>query len=134
MTEEDFNSLVKLMEHMRSPEGCAWDREQNLDSFKKHLAEEAEEAVQALENNDFENLKEELGDILWNILFISQIAKEEGRFDIYDVMRELKEKIVRRHPHVFGKEKAQTADEVMIHYRKAKEAEKSGKFNKRGGD
>ena len=115
-----LEGLVRLMENMRSPKGCAWDREQNYKDFLKHLKNESDEVLQAIRKQDFENLREELGDLLWNIVFICQMAKEEGRFDVYDVMSDLRKKIVRRHPHVFGKVKARTSEEVVRRYRDRK--------------
>jgi tetrapyrrole methylase family protein/MazG family protein len=118
-----FNELVELMEKMRGPDGCPWDREQTLSDFSRHLREESEEALKAIEGRDYENLREELGDLLWHVIFMSQIAKEEGYFTIDDVMEGVKDKIVRRHPHVFGDVKAETADDVRRIYKKIKENE-----------
>ena len=78
----------------------------------------------AIEKEDYDNLKEELGDLLWNIIFISQLAREQKKFDMYDVMHDIQEKIIRRHPHVFGNVSASTPEEVMIEYRKVKNREK----------
>lgn len=121
-----FQDLVDLMSYMRSKRGCPWDREQKLEDFKVHLRNESEEVLAAIRSGDYRNLREELGDLLWNILFISQLAREDKEFDIYDVMSQLREKIIRRHPHVFGDVKAETPDEVVRHYRRIKRLEKSG--------
>lgn len=128
---DKFDELVELMQHMRSTEGCPWDRQQTIESFKEHFSNEADEVIAAIKANDIENLKEELGDLLWNILFISQIAKEDELFDIHDVMKEVQDKIIRRHPHVFGDKKAKTPQEVLKHWHKSKQEEKKAKFNKR---
>ncbi|MFH1054901.1 MAG: MazG nucleotide pyrophosphohydrolase domain-containing protein [Candidatus Altiarchaeota archaeon] len=120
----EFEELVGLMSKMRGPEGCPWDREQTIDDFKVHLRNESKEALDAIKHKDYGNLREELGDLLWHILFISQIAKEEGRFTIDDVMVGLKKKIIRRHPHVFGGRKLNSPEEVMREYRKIKKAER----------
>ncbi len=112
-----IEELEELMAYLRSPQGCAWDREQTIDNFKKYLREESDEALDAIEKKDYENLCEELGDLLWHILFISQIAKEKELFTLQDVLAGLKDKIIRRHPHVFGEgEKLHTAEDVMKHY------------------
>lgn len=122
-----FEDVVKLMAHMRSPEGCPWDREQTIDSFRKYLREESDEALDAIERKDYDNLCEELGDILWHIVFISQIASEEGLFTIDDVVDGLHKKIVRRHPHVFGKmRRLRTSQEVVAEYGKIKALERAG--------
>lgn len=93
-----FQELKKLIEYMRGPKGCAWDREQTIGDFKGYFRDESNEVLDAIRKEDYENLKEELGDVLWHIIFISQIAKEEGLFTVDDVMDGLKDKIVRRHP------------------------------------
>jgi len=119
-----FKELVKLMAYMRGPNGCAWDREQTIDDFSVHLKNESREALEAIRKKDYGNLREELGDLLWHILFISQIAGEEGLFTIDDVLDGIRDKIIRRHPHVFGGRKLKTAEEVMREYRKIKETER----------
>lgn len=122
--KQDFNELVRLMRRLRGKGGCAWDREQKISSFTTHLKNESDEVLKAIRKKDYENLKEELGDLLWNIIFISQIAREEGLFDIHDVMAEIREKIIRRHLHVFREVKLETAGEVLRYYRKIKRQEK----------
>jgi len=124
MKKTNLSELVKLMAFMRSEKGCPWDREQEFKDFLKHLKDESDEVLEAIKKEDYENLKEELGDLLWNIVFLCQMAKEQKRFDIYDVMTDVKKKIVRRHPHVFGNVKASTPEEVMVHYRRVKKKEK----------
>ncbi|MFH0861981.1 MAG: MazG nucleotide pyrophosphohydrolase domain-containing protein [Candidatus Altiarchaeota archaeon] len=119
-----FQELVGLMARLRGPDGCAWDREQTIGDFKVHFRNESQEVLDALERKDYENLKEELGDVLWHVIFISEIARQEGRFSVEDVMDGLKEKMMRRHPHVFGGKKLSTSGEVMREYRKIKAAEK----------
>ena len=93
-----FDDLVGIIAKLRSPEGCPWDREQTFESLKKCLADETEEVFQAIDNKDMENLCEELGDVLLQVILNSQIAKEEGRFTIDDVIDGLCRKMVRRHP------------------------------------
>ena len=124
---KEFAGLVELMVYMRGPDGCSWDKEQGIRDFAVHVANESEEVVAAIKAGDHENLREELGDLLWNIVFLSQIAREEGLFDIIDVMEDVREKIVRRHPHVFGDEKITDPDEIITQWHKIKAEEKKRK-------
>ena len=105
-THPEFDRLVRTMWRLRQPDGCPWDREQTHRSITKHLVEEAYEAVEAIEANDREHLVEELGDVLEQVVLHAQIAADEGAFTIDDVVRGLNEKLVRRHPHVFGEHAA----------------------------
>ncbi|KAB2823035.1 MAG: hypothetical protein F9K51_07675, partial [Candidatus Dadabacteria bacterium] len=111
--KKSFEDLVKLSIHLRSPEGCPWDREQTLDTLKSYIIEEAYEVVQAIESRDTDELVEELGDLFYEVLFASQIAEENLGFGIDDVIDRLHNKLVRRHPHVFGEEKAANAEEAV---------------------
>ncbi|HKV41181.1 MAG TPA: nucleoside triphosphate pyrophosphohydrolase [Blastocatellia bacterium] len=110
---EAFRELALVVDRLRSPGGCPWDLEQTHDSLKPMMIEEAYEAVQAIEDGDEQELIGELGDLLLQVLFHSRIANEEGRFTVADVIRRVSEKMVRRHPHVFGEEKAETASDVL---------------------
>lgn len=110
MTE--FDELITVMARLRGPDGCPWDREQTHDSLKRHIIEEAHEVVEAIEHGDDGHLKEELGDLLLQIVFHAQIAADQGAFDIEDVIAGLNEKLKRRHPHIFEDAKADSADEV----------------------
>lgn len=101
---EEFAQLIKLMETLRSNEGCLWDKKQTLDSFKTFLLEEVYELIEAIEKKNSEMLEEELGDLLFHIVFISQICKEQGLFSIKDVVSKVYQKMYHRHPHVFQKE------------------------------
>ena len=105
-THPELDRLVRTMWRLRQPDGCPWDREQTHRSITKHLVEEAYEAVEAIEANDREHLIEELGDVLEQVVLHAQIAADEGAFTIDDVVRGLNEKLVRRHPHVFGEHAA----------------------------
>lgn len=105
-THPEFDRLVRTMWCLRQPDGCPWDREQTHRSITKHLVEEAYEAVEAIETDDREHLVEELGDVLEQVVLHAQIAADEGAFTIDDVVRGLNEKLVRRHPHVFGEHAA----------------------------
>jgi len=98
-----FEKLVNIMKRLRGPGGCDWDRAQTHESLKPYIIEEAYELLNAIESGDTEELKEELGDVLLQVVFHSQIASERGAFDISDVVETLCEKLIRRHPHVFGK-------------------------------
>ncbi len=99
---QSFEELVSIMSKLRSKEGCEWDRQQTHESLKSYLIEEAFELIEAIDELDEEKMKEELGDLLLQVVFHSQIASERGAFQINDVLRYLNEKLVRRHPHVFG--------------------------------
>lgn len=122
--KETFESFVKINKKLRQE--CPWDKEQDFDSLKKTIVEEADEVVEAIEKKDYENLREELGDLLHNIIFISNIAEEKNLFSIKDVLEDIKVKLIRRHPHVFGDEKALTPEDSMRIWNKVKEAEKNG--------
>jgi len=125
--KKNFNDIVELSKHLRSPEGCPWDREQSLDSVTPYIIEEAYEVVQAIELKDKDEIIEELGDLFFQVIFASQIASEDGEFDIEEVMDRLHNKLVRRHPHVFGDEKAKDAEEAIKTWHRQKLKEKSRK-------
>jgi len=108
----NFDELVEIVAKLRSPEGCPWDREQNRDSLKPYLIEEFYEVIDAIEENDAEGTCEELGDLLFQIVLQSQLSKEEGSFDINDVVKGISSKMVRRHPHVFGDKDLETSADV----------------------
>jgi len=119
-----FQKLIEIMAKLRSPEGCPWDKEQTHDSIKGHLIEEAYEVVDALNRADFADLKEELGDLLLQVVFHAQLAAEAGHFNINDVVNGINEKLIRRHPHVFGEAEAKTAKEVIKKWEQIKTSEK----------
>lgn len=104
--------MVEIVAKLRSPEGCPWDRKQDRESLKPYLVEEFYEVIDAIEDNDVDGIREELGDLLFQIVLHSQLSKEEGRFNINDVVEGIATKMVRRHPHVFGGEKLKTAEDV----------------------
>jgi tetrapyrrole methylase family protein/MazG family protein len=124
---KSFQDVVELSKYLRSPEGCPWDREQTLNTLKSFIIEEAYEVIQAIEADDTQELKEELGDLLYEIIFASQISSEEGKFGIDDVVDQLYYKLVRRHPHVFGEEKAKDAEEAVKRWHGEKMKEKERK-------
>lgn len=131
MTGSKFERLVEIMATLRGPNGCPWDKEQDFNSLKPMLVEEVYEVLEAIENNDFDGLSEELGDLLLHIVFHSQLGKESGSFDINTVIDKISEKLVRRHPHVFGGGSAATSDEVMRNWEAIKAEEKAQKLQSR---
>lgn len=125
MTEhEEFDEFVDTIAALRAPGGCSWDREQTHESIAKNMIEEAYEAVDAIEAGDTVHLREELGDVLLQVVLQSQIAADAGEFTIDDVCRDVNEKMIRRHPHVFGSAKAQSAGDVLELWDSVKLAEK----------
>lgn len=127
MQKSDFDKLVELMDKLREPGGCPWDREQTAASLKPYIIEEAYEVVESIDHPDRHKLKEELGDLLFQTIFLARIAKEENQFDIYDVLRTSYEKMVSRHPHVFGKKDLKTSEAVLQNWEKIKRQEKGKK-------
>lgn len=119
-----FVKLVDIMARLRGPEGCPWDKHQDNTSLLPYLFSEAKEVRQAVKKRDWENLKEELGDVLLQIVFHSRIAEERGLFTISDVVSEISRKLVRRHPHVFGGQKLATPGEVTRQWEEIKRQEK----------
>src|SRR4051794_18018778 len=108
-----FARLVEIMNRLRAPDGCPWDREQNFDTIKKYLLEETYEVMDAIDERDWDGLREELGDLMLQPVFFAQMAKEAGYFDIADSLEAINSKLVRRHPHVFGDGEAKTAADVL---------------------
>ncbi|GAB4252526.1 MAG: nucleoside triphosphate pyrophosphohydrolase [Acidobacteriota bacterium] len=119
-----FEKLIALMDRLRGPGGCPWDREQTRETLKPMLIEEAYEVLEALDGEDPDELCEELGDLLFQIIFHSRIAKERGEFDAHEVCRRVYEKMVRRHPHVFGEAKFDTSEELLRNWEDLKRKEK----------
>ncbi len=124
-----FDGLVEILARLRALDGCPWDREQTHESLLKYLLEESVEVVEASRSGDMSHLAEELGDVLLQVVFHAQIASEAGNFTIDDVVRAISEKMVRRHPHVFGTSVAETSDAVLAQWEviKAQEKAASGK-------
>jgi tetrapyrrole methylase family protein / MazG family protein len=131
---EWFEKLAAVQARLRAPDGCPWDREQTHASLRTYLIEEAYEVLEALESGDDGKFAEEMGDLLLQIVFHSQIAKEEGRFTVSDVIREVHDKMVRRHPHVFGEKRAKDSAEVLKNWEQIKKEERiaAGKKNADG--
>lgn len=123
-TGERFERAVAIMERLRAPGGCPWDREQTFDSIKPFTLEETYEVLEAIDNRDWSELPGELGDLLLQVLFYSEMAKEQGTFSIDDVLERLSKKLVDRHPHVFGDVKADTAAEVKRNWDALKDEER----------
>lgn len=119
-----FDDLVAIMDRLRDPGGCPWDREQTYQTLRGFLLEECYEAAEAIDREDRDGLREELGDLLFQIVFLSRLAKEEGRFDAGDVVEGIATKMIRRHPHVFGEDMAETSDQVLRRWEEIKRAEK----------
>jgi tetrapyrrole methylase family protein/MazG family protein len=127
-----FESFQEIVAHLRAPNGCPWDREQTHESLRKHLLEESYEAIAALDSGNFDSMREEFGDLLLQIMLHSQIASEEGEFTANDVVKGIYDKIIRRHPHVFGDAKVSGVDGVLTNWEKLKEAERSEKREEKG--
>src|ERR1700690_1201271 len=123
--------LLKIMARLRSPRGCPWDREQSHLSLRRHAIEEVYELIDAIEARDDHEMAEELGDLLLQVVFHCQLARERGAFDFEKVTRHLVDKLIRRHPHVFGKTKVKNVDEVWANWEKIKRAEKLGTHRER---
>src|SRR6267154_1626169 len=119
-----FEKLVAVQARLRAPDGCPWDREQTHQSLRTYLIEEAYEVVEALESESDAKFAEEMGDLLLQIVFHSQIAREEGRFTVAEVIREIHDKMIRRHPHVFGKTRAKDSAEVLRNWEQIKAEER----------
>jgi uncharacterized protein YabN with tetrapyrrole methylase and pyrophosphatase domain len=121
-----LHDLLAVMARLRSPGGCPWDREQDHTTLRFHAVEEAYELMDAIEAGDDDEMAEELGDLLLQVVFHCQLARERGAFDFEQVARRITEKLIRRHPHVFGQTKVRNVDEVWANWEKIKAAEKHG--------
>ena len=126
-----INELLQVMATLRSPQGCPWDREQDHQTLRRHAIEEVYELIDAIEARDDLEMAEELGDLLLQVVFHCQLASERGVFDFEKVTRVLVEKLIRRHPHVFGETKVKNVDEVWANWEQIKRAEKQGTRHER---
>ncbi len=124
MARRTFEDLVQLMTTLRGPDGCPWDRKQTLPDLKPYVIEEAYEVVDAIDRDDRAALLEEVGDLLLEAVFIAEITRSEETFDVYDSITAIHDKLVRRHPHVFGDTVATDAEEVLVNWEKLKSAER----------
>ena len=132
-TGERFERAVRIMARLRAPGGCPWDREQTFDSIKPFTLEETYEVLEAIDNRDWDELEGELGDLLLQVLFYAEMSQEEGRFSINEVLDRLSNKLVDRHPHVFGDVKAETAGDVLRNWEALKAEEKKKRLAAGGG-
>lgn len=123
----EFYKLVEVMKKLRAPDGCPWDREQTLESLKKTLVEECYEVVEVMEEEKHEELKGELGDLLLQVVFQAEIMEEKKYFNIDDVCHEITEKLIRRHPHIFGDVSVENSEEVLVNWEEIKKKEKAHK-------
>ncbi|MCH8474852.1 MAG: MazG family protein [Opitutales bacterium] len=121
---KEIQDLLQTMATLRGPGGCPWDREQDHVSLARHLLEEAAELLDTIDRGDFDHMREELGDVLLQVVFHAQMASEAGHFTFADVAREINEKLVRRHPHVFGEMDLQDSAAVLVEWEKIKAGEK----------
>jgi tetrapyrrole methylase family protein / MazG family protein len=124
MAKRTFDQLVQLMTTLRGPQGCPWDRKQTLQSLKPFVIEESYEVVDAIDRDDRDDLREELGDFLLQAVFIAELTREEGAFDIGDAITAIHDKLVRRHPHVFADAQAGDAEQVLVNWEKQKNEER----------
>jgi len=131
MTGAKFEKLIEIMATLRGPNGCPWDKQQDRNTLKPMLVEETYEVLEAIDNNDSAGLAEELGDLLLHVVFQAQLGKEDRSFDIDTVIEGICDKLVRRHPHVFGNETAESPEEVIKNWEAIKAQEKTKKLKDR---
>lgn len=131
MVMENYKKFLEILGKLRGENGCQWDREQTLKSLRKELMSEAQELSDAIDKEDHEELKEEIGDLIWVATHIAKVAEEKGIFTFDDVLKAINEKMVRRHPHVFGNKKANDVEDAKRLYYEAKANEKNHKFEKK---
>ena len=124
MKYPQIERLIEIVATLRGENGCQWDKEQTHKSLRPNMLEEAYEAIDAIDDNDMANLREELGDVLLQVVLHAQIAKDEGDFDIEDVAKELGDKLIHRHPHVFGDAKVNSTDDILNAWDRLKKEEK----------
>jgi nucleoside triphosphate diphosphatase len=132
-TGAKFEKAVAIMARLRAPGGCPWDREQTFDTIKRYTLEETYEVIEAIDNRDWQELPGELGDLLLQVLFYAEMADEEGRFSIDDVLEALSNKLISRHPHVFGDVTANDAAQVLKNWEELKQQEKRKSLHTGGG-
>jgi tetrapyrrole methylase family protein/MazG family protein len=121
--DASLDSLLEIVRRLRAPDGCPWDREQTAQTLKICMMEEVAEFLDAIDNEDYENLREELGDLLMNLAFHAVLGEEAGRFNMHDILREIIDKMIRRHPHVFADAEVNSVDDVMEVWEKVKATE-----------
>lgn len=123
----EFNALIYTLERLLAPDGCPWDREQTMQSMRPSLVEETFEVIEAIDLNDNRHMEEELGDLLFNVVFLCMLAEKEKRFNLQDVLKHIVAKLIRRHPHIFGEGQLKTSEEVLKQWEKIKQVEKKGR-------
>ncbi|WP_194847067.1 MazG family protein [Candidatus Neptunochlamydia vexilliferae] len=121
---KEFEKLVEITDTLNGPKGCPWDKEQTFQSLRPHVLEEVHELLEAIDEDSTEGMVEELGDILFQIVFFGKLGEKSGRFNLQEVARKVGEKLIRRHPHVFGDAEAKDASEVIHHWERVKAEEK----------
>ena len=121
---KEFDALIAIADALHGPNGCPWDKKQTFQSLRPHVLEEVHELLDAIDENDGKGMAEELGDILFQILFFAKLGEKEDRYTLKEIIETVSEKLVRRHPHVFGDATAKTADEVVHHWERVKKEEK----------
>lgn len=124
---QELKALISLIKKLRAPDGCPWDRKQKQEDIGKYILEEAYEVIDSLMSNDQQATKEELGDLLFQILFLAEMGEESGDFTLADVLKKIREKMIRRHPHIFGEKKEITVKEVKENWQRIKKTERTGK-------
>ena len=127
---QNFNELIQIVEKLLSPEGCQWDRDQTLPSLRPYLIEEVYEIVEAIDLDDNAKILEEVGDVFFHLVFICKLAEKENRFTMQIALQSIIDKLIRRHPHVFGSVKLQTVDEVVEQWEAIKKLEKNNQSRK----
>lgn len=121
---DDFQSLIRIIERLLAPNGCPWDREQTLQSMRGALLEETSEVLEAIHLDENQKIEEELGDLLFNVVFLCKLAEKENRFTIQNVLHHINAKLIRRHPHIFGEAAVKNTEEVLQQWEEIKKAEK----------
>ena len=127
-----FDEITDIIAKLRAPDGCPWDRKQTLETLRTPITEEAYELADAITKGNIQNIKEEAGDLLLQVVFVAQLAKEHGDFEMKDIVRAICDKLIRRHPHVFGDVKANDSDEVLKNWEKIKTQERKDKHESLG--
>lgn len=130
--EQKFTDLIKIITRLRQPDGCPWDQKQTPQTFKGYLVEETHELLEAINDNNPQHVLEELGDLLFQIIFLNNLYEEEGHFTLVDVIDHISAKMIRRHPHVFGEQKIETEKELKAQWQKIKDAESKTSPSKKG--
>jgi tetrapyrrole methylase family protein/MazG family protein len=128
----EFADLLQVVESLRGPDGCPWDKEQTHSTLTRYAIEEAFELAEAIDGGDLTEMKEELGDLLLQVILHSEIGRQSGQFDIHDVIESINNKMIHRHPHVFGDVQVSSSDEVLTNWAQLKEREKAAKAQARG--